>query len=132
IGAKVTLDVGGQILYQELEPARGFQSSSDYVLTFGVGGQDTVRSITVEWPDGGVSALANVAADRRVTVEQSKSVAAQPASPGRDASSPLLADVTDQTHLDFVHHENAFVDFDREPLMPKLVSTEGPFMAVAD
>ena len=40
--------------------------------------------------------------------------------------------MTDQTRLAFVHHENAFVDFDREPLMPKLVSTEGPFMAVAD
>jgi len=31
-----------------------------------------------------------------------------------------------------VHHENAFVDFDREPLMPKLLSTEGPYVTVAD
>ena len=31
-----------------------------------------------------------------------------------------------------MHHENEFVDFAREPLMPKLVSTEGPFMAVGD
>ncbi len=45
---------------------------------------------------------------------------------------PLLTDVTDQVTFPFTHRENAFVDFDREPLIPKLLSTEGPFMAVAD
>jgi hypothetical protein len=44
----------------------------------------------------------------------------------------LFTDVTDRVALPYVHRENAFVDFDREPLIPKLVSTEGPFMAVAD
>ncbi|HVE77837.1 MAG TPA: VCBS repeat-containing protein, partial [Gemmatimonadaceae bacterium] len=34
--------------------------------------------------------------------------------------------------LDFVHRENAFVDFDRERLIPKMLSTEGPFMAMSD
>jgi enediyne biosynthesis protein E4 len=43
-----------------------------------------------------------------------------------------LTDVTERAALDFKHHENDFVDFDREPLMPKLVSTEGPFIAVGD
>src|SRR5438132_13992500 len=36
IGAKVTLWSGGQQFFQEEEPTRGFQSSVDYVLTFGV------------------------------------------------------------------------------------------------
>ncbi len=130
IGAKVTVNAGGQTLYQELEPTRGFQSSSDYVLTFGIGERDTVSSISVEWPDGRFSILDKVAANRRITIRQAQSATKGPPSP--IVARPLLADVTDQVHLDFVHHENAFVDFDREPLMPKLVSTEGPFMAVAD
>src|SRR5205085_4829923 len=117
----------------ELEPTRGFQSSGDYILTFGIGQADSASAVTVEWPDGRVSALTNVPSNRRVTVKQSESHPATLATSARDTVAPaLLADVTDQTHLDFVHHENAFVDFDREPLMPKLVSTEGPFMAVAD
>jgi hypothetical protein len=45
---------------------------------------------------------------------------------------PLFTDVTDSITLGFVHRENAFVDFDRERLMPKLLSLEGPFMAVSD
>lgn len=133
IGAKVTLDAGGKTQYQELEPTRGFQSSSDYVLTFGLGARDSVRSVKVEWPDGGgrVSELSNVAADRALTVKQSEAARA-PASAREPTRPTLLTDVTNKTRLDFVHRENDFVDFEREPLMPKLVSTEGPTMAVAD
>jgi hypothetical protein len=79
-----------------------------------------------------VTVLANVVANQRVTVKQSEAVAAKSDTARAPGPRLLLADVTDQARLDFVHRENAFVDFDRESLMPKLVSTEGPFMAVAD
>ncbi len=130
IGAKVTLRSGAQQFFQELIPSRGFQSSVDYVLTFGVGGTDTLESVTVEWPDGRVSVLEHVAANQRVTVRQSASAAATPRLP--KPVPPPFADVTDQIALNFVHRENAFVDFEREPLMPKMLSTEGPLLAVAD
>jgi hypothetical protein len=133
IGAKVALETRRDTLYQELQPTRGFQSSSDYVFTFGLGQRDTVTSLRVEWPDGRVSTTASVVADQRVTVRQSQSLAAKPAATSAAAPPPpLLADVTDQIPLGFVHRENDFDDFEREPLMPKLLSTEGPFMAVAD
>jgi hypothetical protein len=133
IGARVTLRNGDQLLYQELEPSRGFQSSVDYVLTFGLGALASVQSVTVEWPDGRVSGLKDVAADQRLVVKQSESKAS-PASPASvpKTSPPLFADVTTATPLQFVHRENDYVDFDRERLMPKLLSTEGPNMAVAD
>jgi enediyne biosynthesis protein E4 len=130
VGSKVTLESGGQKLYQELEPTRGFQSSVDYILTFGLGKVDTVHSVTVEWPDGRVSSQIGVAANRRITVKQSESATATSAPPA--PVKQIVADITDQTKLPFVHHENDFVDFDRERLMPKMLSTEGPLMAVAD
>jgi hypothetical protein len=53
--------------------------------------------------------------------------------PAQSPTSPqIFTDVTDGVELDFVHRENSFVDFHRELLMPKLLSTEGPFMAVGD
>jgi hypothetical protein len=130
IGAKVTLDAAGQTLFQELQPSRGFQSSVDYVLTFGLGKADTVRSVNVEWPDGRVSKLAAVAANQRLTLRQAESGAAQPVTPR--PVTPILTDVTDQVALPFTHKEEPFDDFEREPLMPKLVSTDGPDIAVAD
>jgi hypothetical protein len=140
IGAQVTLWAGRQQFFQELEPTRGFQSSVDYVLTFGVGLRDTLDSVKVEWPDreGRVSVLTRVAANQRVTVRQADGRMGGRADgerpPIRPSAHPtaLLTDVTDATALPYVHHENDFVDFDREPLIPKLLSTEGPMLAAAD
>ena len=132
VGAKVTIWSGGREFYQEEEPTRGFQSSVDYVLTFGVGQRDTLDSVKVEWPgrEGRVSLLTHVAANQRLTIRESEAVT--PRAPRPQALAPLLTDVTDQVALPFVHHENDFVDFEREPLIPKLLSTEGPMLAVAD
>src|SRR6266496_3517931 len=132
IGAKVTLWSGAQQFFQEEEPTRGFQSSVDYVLTFGVGLRDTLDSVQVEWPDreGRVSLLMRVAVNQRVTLRQSESRAPSPEP--RTRGTPLLTDVSDSIRLPYVHRENEFTDFDREPLIPKLLSTEGPMLAVAD
>ena len=132
IGAKVTLWSGTQQFFQELEPTRGFQSSVDYVLTFGVGQRDTLDSVKVEWPDreGRVSVLTRVATNQRLSIRESEAVPTPAPSPKPLA--PLFTDVTDQIGLPYTHRENDFVDFDREPLIPKLLSTEGPMLAVAD
>ncbi|PYP34512.1 MAG: hypothetical protein DMD46_16355, partial [Gemmatimonadetes bacterium] len=132
IGAKVTLWGGGQQFFQEVEPTRGFQSSVDYVLTFGVGRRDTLDSVKVEWPgrEGRVSLLTHVAANQRVTIREADAVKSLAPSPQHPT--PAFIDVTNQVGLPYVHREDEFVDFDREPLIPKLLSTEGPMVAVAD
>ena len=130
VGARVTVRNGNQIFYQELEPTRGFQSSVDYILTFGLGALDKVQSVNVDWPDGRLSNLKDVAANQRLVVKQSESKSGTLTTP--KVSSTLLADVTSTTPLQFVHRENDYVDFDRERLMPKMLSTEGPYIAVAD
>ncbi len=130
IGAQVTLRSGGKQFYQELSPARAFESSVDYVLTFGVGGLGTIDSLTVAWPDGRVSIRTGVASNQRLTVSQSDATKPMPTTVAPIA--PLFTDVTTQTAISFVHHENDFVDFDRERLIPKMLSIEGPYLAVAD
>ncbi|HXM37483.1 MAG TPA: VCBS repeat-containing protein [Gemmatimonadales bacterium] len=133
VGAQVTIQDGQQLFFQELEPTRGFQSSVDYVLTFGLGRLDTIEALTVDWPDGRTSRLAHVATNQRLTIREQDAAPGGPAgAPVRPSGPPLFTDVTDRVALDFVHHENAFVDFDRERLIPKLLSTEGPLVTVAD
>jgi hypothetical protein len=130
VGARVTLFTADGLSMQEVSPARGFQSSVDYLLDFGLGARDMVDSLLVRWPDGRVSDVRKVAADRLVTLSQDSARAAPPVVAPKPPA--LLADVTESTALDFVHHENDFVDFERETLIPKLLSTEGPGVAVAD
>ncbi|MDH5196883.1 MAG: VCBS repeat-containing protein, partial [Gemmatimonadota bacterium] len=130
IGAKVVLRSADATFVQELMPSRGFQSSVDYVLTFGLGPLDTVPAVTVRWPDGRVTTLRDVAANQRLTVRQADAEGTTPDA-GRPTP-PLLTDVTAGTPLGDPHRENRFVDFRSQPLAPKMLSAEGPPMAVAD
>jgi hypothetical protein len=131
IGARVAVHAGDTVFTQEQSPARGFQSSMDYVLGFGLGPRAGVDSVRVEWPDGRVSVERGVAANRVVTMAQAGGVKTAPQLPP-PVHGALLAVVEDTTTLPFVHRENDFVDFDRERLIPKMLSTEGPHLAVAD
>ncbi len=131
IGAKVTLRHGGAVYYLEQMPTRGFQSSVDPVLTFGLGDLAAVDTLVVVWPDDRAQHLTGVAADRRLRLRQADARPGAAPTP-RAAPPPLFADVTAATGLAYTHRENDFVDFDREGLLFKMISTEGPRLATAD
>ena len=130
VGSTVTLWSGSVRFAQELSPARGYQSSVDYALVFGVGARETVDSVTVDWPDGRHSVQARVATNTTVRLSMDGAGAGLPR--GMALPAGLLADVTQQSALGFTHRENEFVDFDRERLIPRMLSTEGPAAATAD
>ncbi len=135
VGARVTVYAGPDTVMQEESPGRGFQSSVDYVLDFGLGMHDVADSLVVEWPDGRVSTTRRPPLDRLLTVRQAAAVmpAASPSAElSTSAATRLFKDITDSVTLGWKHEENDFVDFAREPLIPKLLSTEGPAMAVGD
>ncbi len=133
IGAKVILRHQGMMQMQEQSPTRGWQSSVDPRLHFGLGEIALIDTVLVVWPDGRFQTMTNVAADQLLTARQDDASGAfvydhdQP-----DPINPLFEDVTGATALDFDHEENQFLDFTREPLMPHLLSTEGPALVVAD
>ena len=131
LGARVTAYAGVDTLMQDQSPQRGFESSVDYVLDIGLGRHDMIDSLCVTWQSGKATVLRNVAANQLVTVRERDAASAPPAT-SRQSPNTLVTDVTSSTKLDFLHRENDFVDFNREPLMPKLVSTEGPYLAVGD
>ena len=141
LGARVAAYAGADEYVQEESPTRGFQSSVDYVLDFGLGDHATVDSVRVDWPDGATTVARQVAANQLLVVRQSDAARgsrplARPALAPRgvtpDGAPTLVADVTDSVAIPFKHTEEKFVDFEREPLIPKMLSTEGPTIAVAD
>ena len=129
IGSNVTVWAAADSYLQELSPVRGFQSSSDYALVFGVGAHATIDSVTVQWPDGRHGVQKNVAANSKIVVRYADAGAAAPVAP---AAPGLLSNVTAQAAIGFVHKENQFIDFDRERLIPRMLSIEGPAAATAD
>ena len=65
-----------------------------------------------------------------ITLLQSKSILIT--TKKTEESLPLFQDVTDKFPLMHRHKENDFIDFQREPLMPHKLSTDGPKMTVGD
>ncbi|WP_375446939.1 VCBS repeat-containing protein [uncultured Fibrella sp.] len=131
IGAKVTVQAGGKMYYQEQMPTRGFESAVEPVLTFGLGKTVLIDSVTVIWPDAHVQVLRTIKPNQRLTVKQTDATQTFVYGKAR-AGKPIFTDVSAQVRLDYQHRENAYVDFYQEPLMPHLLSTEGPDMAVGD
>ncbi len=130
IGAKLIVRSGDTTQLVEQFPTRGFESSVDPRLHVGLGGAATIDSLTVVWPDRTFQVLTHVAANRVLVLAQKDATGRF--APRSGIAPVLFRDVTDQLRLDYKHVENQFNDFDREPLMPRLLSTEGPALAVSD
>ena len=130
IGAKVIVRAGGRTQLLEQMPTRGFQSSVDPRLHFGLGSATRIDSLTVIWPDRRFQILTDVTTNQGITLSQQD--AAGPWSPRPTPNAPLFTDLTTQLGLDFTHQENTFYDYTREPLIPHQLSTEGPALAVGD
>lgn len=129
--ARVLLD-NGQVLYQELTPTHGgFLSSQPYLIHFGLGSQSKVKRLEVRWPDGKVQTLNNVKADQRLAVKYADArTGAWAPLPQKDQ---VFKEVDPATlGIDFVHKENAFVDYNREFLIPHNLSALGPCIATGD
>jgi hypothetical protein len=68
LGARVTVEFGDRRTHQQVRRARGYLSSSDARLLFGLGSRDAVDSVTIEWPDGTMQILGRTKADRYLLV----------------------------------------------------------------
>jgi hypothetical protein len=131
VGARVTVEQQGTTQLLEQNPTRGFQSSVDPRLHFGLGKTQLVDSLVVVWPDRRTQVVTNVPVNRTIVLSQDSATLAAivaprviPAAPFRDVSARLGVDVR--------HEENDFLDYSREPLMPHRLSTEGPALATGD
>jgi hypothetical protein len=142
-GARVTLKQQGTLQVLEQSPTRGFQSSVDPRLHFGVGSAKSIDSLIVVWPDRREQVLTNVGVNQVLTLDQTKAVIPSVAPKARrrgiatvpvegSVVGPFFQDITTQLGVDVRHAENDFLDYSREPLMPHRLSTEGPALAVAD
>lgn len=133
IGTKAVVYKDSQKLYFEHFPVRGYQSSSLTNLHLGVGDPAGVDSIVLIWPDNTWQKLVTDGYNSTMKVQWQKGLPRfdfnklYPAAPAF-----TFNDITDEKGLDYQHIENPFVEFNREGLIPHMVSREGPALAVGD
>jgi enediyne biosynthesis protein E4 len=129
IGAHATVYSDDKIIARELLPVRGFQSSVEPLLHFGLGNSENIDSLVIRWPDGQSTSLLNLTADHLVTVIQ----------PAEESLTGVAIDLSadmlfeeKETDASLTHIENDFNDFYIQPLLPRMYSREGPAFASVD
>jgi hypothetical protein len=131
IGTKVIIEHDGIMQLLEQMPTRGFQSSVDPRLHFGLGASLQLDSLIVIWPDHRYQVLRDVAVDQAITLSQDDA-AGRHVYQHEPTAEPLFEALTNQLAIDYKHDENRFFDYTSEPLIPHQLSTEGPALAVGD
>jgi hypothetical protein len=129
IGASIKMYYDDQVVFQELTPSRGFQSSMDYIMGIGLGKADKIDSLRVIWPDDFTQKLTDVKADRLLTLKRSEATGKY-RPPQRKKRKTLLREIDDRGLI--THTENNYRDFDHEGLISKMISQEGPALAIGD
>ncbi len=128
--AKVSIYYGADMQYQEFHPTRGYASSMDHMLHFGLGAAARLDRVVVEWLDGRIQELKDVPADQVVTLRQAAATGkAAAVVPAKRAFEEILPGTVG---IDFVHRENPYNDFVTEILLPHKQSTLGPGITVGD
>lgn len=129
IGAKVIVQYDRKIVYQEQMPIRGFESTVDTRLNFGLGKADRIDFVQVIWNSGKKQYVKNVKPNQQLVIREKDA--------GEVDSDPVYSgtfftQTEDNSGIDFRHHENEFNDFDRDRLTFHMLSTQGPHIAKGD
>lgn len=133
LGAKIILFANGGIRTYENYPVRGFMSSMQIPVHIGLE-KTKVDSIILVWPDNSCEKI-SYKLDTLNTYHYQKGLPSFNYSLitnyWKNPTRPM-EDITKETGIDYKHEENTFQEFNREALLPHMLSTEGPALCVGD
>src|SRR6185436_4599508 len=130
IGAKATIYHDGGIQYFENKTVRGYLSSNDPVIHFGLGKSSGVDSVRIVWNDGKENRLGSTAGNQtlKISYGDARRYPAQ-----RVRAAALFRETTAQVlDKDFKHKENVVNEYKDQILLPHMFSRTGPFISTGD
>lgn len=131
LGVKVRVWIGEEQQYIQHGNVRGYITSMENDLFFGLGKSEKADLVEIEWLDGSREIMRDVNANQVILLDHanaSKNVKFDEHRKG----SKLFVKATDELKTDFVHQENNYDDFLREYLIPHKMSSLAPGIATAD
>lgn len=128
LNAKVYAFKGSEVFYQEFTLTRGFQSSVEPLVHFGLGDIESLDRLVIQWQNGQQQTISTVRTNQRLEVfwedadESVKTI----------ITTKKQANQAQQLGIDFTYKKNPFNDFKKEILLPHKMSTLGTDIAVGD
>jgi hypothetical protein len=130
IGATVSLYSNGTMQYYENNVYRGFLSSVEDIVHFGLGADQKVDSLIIGWTDGSIQK------EQNVKINQLLTIAYKPTSKNGAkhtiTKNTLLLDVTGASKINFKHQEDDKIDFNVQRTLPHKFTQSGPGVASGD
>ncbi len=133
VGAKVIVYANNEIRTYDKYPVHGFMSSMEIPIVIGL--KTKIDSIFLIWPDNTFQPITLPKDSSSINITYKKGLPAfdyKRLTEHYKNPTKQMVDITKDVNLNYLHEENHFVEFDREPLIPHMVCTEGPALAVAD
>jgi len=129
LGTRIKLHYAIGIQFIEKCIYRGYLSTMDGTLHFGLGKQDKVDSLEVFWPDGKYTLLRNITVDTTLMIKY-----AEPFINPQKQSLPQFKfqEISESFKIKHLHREDPFMDFLVQPLIPHEHTLNGPALAVGD
>jgi hypothetical protein len=120
--------------YADYTPYRGYLSSLEPIVHFGLGKTSSVDSLVILWPDGKKETLLSPKINSRTEINYSNAISSSKTTFEflLEKVTPLFTNISDSLNINYTHDELDFVDFNIQKLLPHKLSEYGPGMAVAD
>ena len=129
-GTKVIIYHNNKIQIEENTVTRGYFSSKEPKLFFGLGKEKIIDSMRVIWPDNKTLTYNDIDVNKTIRVKYSK--ASDLYVNNKTSKTVLINENAKDIGIDYIHNENEFDDFAEEVLLPHKLSNNGPFSASGD
>lgn len=130
-GTEVRIYHGGKSQYKFVSTVRGYLSSMDSEMHFGLGDSKTIDSLTVKWNNGGIQTLFNIEPNQKITLDESESSLIEKSRAIKD-SPKIFRDIIKEMEMEYLHVEDDFDEFKLQTTLLKMNTNLGPGITVGD
>ena len=131
-GSKILIYFEGNLQYMEYNTCRGYMSSVDKNILFGMGSHTGIDSLIVVWPDGSHGTWYNISVNKIFTAKYNKASTHNFYRPSGFNQPMKYKETTSEFGIAYRHYEDIFIDFHIQPSLPYMISHMGPSVAVGD
>lgn len=129
-GTEIWLHADGKSQYKFATTVRGYLSTMDAELHFGLGNASKVDSLKVHWKNGTSQTLYDVEPNQRLTLDIKNAKTTTDGSQMNGKS--LFQEITQDLNIEYLHAEDDFDEFKLQTTLLKMNTKLGPGIAVGD
>jgi enediyne biosynthesis protein E4 len=132
IGASVIIWQDSVMQHNYFSPYRGYLSTVEPFIHFGIQNK-MIDSLRVLWPDGKMEFKKNIQPKQLLWLDYKNAVVdAAIENTTSSIANQFFTNTITALRINYKHQEDNFVDFKVQPLMPHMLSREGPGLATGD